>query len=96
MYFFTRFAHLYETKSLNLGDIYFLVNEHFSKNELIEKARQKDPGFDLYWFGVAMDRINDFSDDSPDMHLLTRSCTMDELKEFFSIWRRDVRKKIME
>ncbi len=77
-------------------DIYFLVNEHFSKDELIEKARQKDPGFDLYWFGIAMDRINDFSDDSPDMHLLTRSCTMNELKEFFSIWRRNIRKEIMD
>lgn len=76
-------------------DIYFLVNEHFSKNALIEKACQKDPGFDLYWLGVAMERINDFSDDSPDMHLLVMPCTMNELRKFFSVWREDIRKEIV-
>lgn len=76
-------------------DVYFLAKELFSKNELIERSGQKDPGFDLYWLGVAMERINDFSDDSPDMHLLERSCPMNELKEFFSIWRRDIIKEIV-
>ncbi len=77
-------------------DIYFLIKEHYSKNELIEKSGQKDPGFDLYWLGVAMGRINDFSDDSPDLYLLTRPCAMKELKEFFSIWRKDILKEITE
>lgn len=77
-------------------DIYFLANEHFSKNELIEKSSKKDPGFDFYWLGVAMERINDFPDDSPDMHLLIRPCTMKELKEFFSIWRKEIRRELME
>lgn len=75
-------------------DVYFLVKEHFSKNELIKKAALKDPGFDLYWLGVAMERINDFSDDAPDMYLLTRQCTMAELKEFFGIWRKEIMKDI--
>jgi predicted nucleotidyltransferase component of viral defense system len=77
-------------------DIYFLVKEHFNKNELIQKAFQKDPGFDLYWFGIAMERIRDFADDSPDLHLLARPCTMNELKEFFSNWIRDILKEITE
>lgn len=77
-------------------DIYFLVKEYFSKDELIEKTRQKDPGFDLYWLGVAMERINDFPDDSPDTHLLTRPCTMNELREFFGIWRKEIIKEITE
>ena len=77
-------------------DIYFLCKIHFNKTELIERAAQKDPGFDLYWLGIAMGRINDFSDDSPDMYLLTRTCTMKELKEFFSNWRRDILKEITE
>jgi hypothetical protein len=60
----------------------------------MEKAALKDPGFDLYWLGIAMERINDFSDDAPDMHLLTRQCTIAELKEFFSIWRKEIMKDI--
>lgn len=75
-------------------DIYFILKEHFSKIDLIEKSAQKDPGFDLYWLGVAMERINDFSDDSPDLHLLTRPCSMDQLNEFFTSWRRDILKEI--
>ena len=77
-------------------DVYFLVKERFTKNELIEKAGLKDPGFDLYWLGVAMERINDFSDDSPDLHLLTRQCTMSELKEFFKSWRKEIAKEVTE
>lgn len=60
----------------------------------MEKAAQKDPGFDLYWFGVAIERINGFTEDSMDLHLLARSCTMGELKEFFDLWRKDISKEI--
>ncbi len=77
-------------------DVYFLAKERFTKNELIEKAGLKDPGFDLYWLGVAMERINDFSDNSPDLHLLMRQCTMGELKEFFKLWRKEIAKEITE
>jgi hypothetical protein len=77
-------------------DVYFLIQEHFSKNELIEKAAQKDPGFDLYWLGVAMGRVEGFSEDAPDLHLLTRPCPMKELKEFFGIWKKDIVKEITE
>lgn len=77
-------------------DVYFLTKKSFTKNELVEKAGLKDPGFDLYWLGVAMERINDFSDDSPDLHLLTRQCTMSELKNFFKSWRKEIAKEITE
>jgi predicted nucleotidyltransferase component of viral defense system len=77
-------------------DIYFLVKKHFNKVELVEKAAQKDPGFDLYWLGIAMERINDFTDDSPDLHLLARSCTMNDLKAFFRNWKKDILKEIAE
>ena len=77
-------------------DVYFLANEHFSKNELIKKAAQKDQGFDLYWLGVAMERINDYSDDLPDMHLLLRPCPMNELKEFFNIWKHEIKEEIVK
>lgn len=38
-------------------DLYFLANECFDKKALIEKTCLKDPGFDLYWLGVAMERL---------------------------------------
>lgn len=77
-------------------DVYFLIKERFSKSELIEKACQKDPGFDLYWLGVAMERIEDFPDDSPEMPLLTRPCTISELKKFYKNWRKEIRREITD
>ncbi|MDI6763586.1 MAG: nucleotidyl transferase AbiEii/AbiGii toxin family protein [Thermodesulfobacteriota bacterium] len=75
-------------------DVYFLVKEYYTKEDLTGRSAQKDPGFDLYWLGVAMERINQLSDDSPDMLLLTRSCSMEELKDFFRLWRKDILKEI--
>lgn len=77
-------------------DVYFLAREYFSKKELIEKAAQKDPGFDLYWLGIAIERLNEFSGDETEMHLLTKSCSINELKEFFNIWRKEILKEITE
>ncbi|MFW6129428.1 MAG: nucleotidyl transferase AbiEii/AbiGii toxin family protein [Candidatus Aminicenantaceae bacterium] len=71
-------------------DVYFLVKEKFTKKELIEDAIKKDPGFDLYWLGTAMERINEFSDDSAEMLLLVKSCPIDELQKFFNAWRREI------
>ncbi|HBI23094.1 MAG: hypothetical protein A2Y48_02705 [Nitrospirae bacterium RIFCSPLOW2_12_42_9] len=77
-------------------DVYFLIKENFSKAELIEKARIKDPGFDLYWLGVAFERIDDFSADSPEMLLLIKPCSIEELRIFFDEWRKDIYKKLTE
>ena len=75
-------------------DVYFLVRERYAREYLTDKSAQKDPGFDLYWLGVAMERVDHFSDDSPDMLLLTRPCSMNEIKDFFRLWRRDILKEI--
>lgn len=75
-------------------DVYFLVKERFNKSELVEKAAMKDPGFDPYWLGVAMGRIDDIPDDSQDMHLLVRPCAIRELKEFYREWRKEIRNEI--
>lgn len=75
-------------------DIYFLSKEHFTRKELIEKASQKDPGFDLYWFGIALERIEAFSESSPDMHLLLKPCPISELKKFFGAWRKEIIREI--
>jgi len=81
---------LQQIKSLR----YFLIKENFSKAELIEKARLKDPGFDLYWLGVAFERINNFSVDSPEMLLLVKPCSIEDLKNFFNEWREEIYKEL--
>lgn len=74
-------------------DIYFLVEEgHFSADKLVELAANKDPGFDLYWLGVAFERINFFSKDEPDMLLLIKKCPYDALAAFFNGWRKEISK----
>jgi predicted nucleotidyltransferase component of viral defense system len=75
-------------------DVYFLVKERYTRETLVDKSAQKDPGFDPYWFGVALERIDGFSDDSPDMLLLTRPCSMKELKDFVRLWKEDILKEI--
>ncbi len=75
-------------------DVYFLIKERLTKSELTEKAKIKDPGFDLYWLGVAFDRINEFSDDSPEMLLLIKPCSIQELKRFFNEWRWEIYREI--
>ena len=43
-------------------DLYFLLQKT-SFAELAELARQKDPGFDLYWFAIALNRTATFPDE---------------------------------
>ena len=77
-------------------DVYFLVKEKFGKKELIEDATKKDPGLDLYWLGVAMERINEFSDDSAEMLLLLKPCSIGDLQEFFNKWRREIFEEVTQ
>jgi hypothetical protein len=43
-------------------DLYFILQQA-SLDELVAQAAQKDPGFDLYWFAVALNRAADFPDE---------------------------------
>ncbi|MBN2551084.1 MAG: nucleotidyl transferase AbiEii/AbiGii toxin family protein [Anaerolineales bacterium] len=43
-------------------DLYFLL-QSTSFEQLAELARQKDAGFDLYWFAVALNRTENFPDE---------------------------------
>jgi len=67
-------------------DVYFLKREKLGKEMLMRMARRKDPGFDTYWLGAALERINEFSADSPEMLLLFKPCTFDELQGFYDKW----------
>jgi len=77
-------------------DIYFLIKDNFSKKELLEKTTIKEPAFDLYWFGIALERIDDFPDNHPDLHLLIKPCSMTEIKDFFKSWRKEIIKEIKQ
>lgn len=44
-------------------DIYFLIKEKFSLNELIEKSRLKDPGLDKYYLAIAFHRAKELPED---------------------------------
>jgi len=43
-------------------DLYFILQRE-PLAPLLDLAVQKDPGFDLYWFAVALNRATDFPDD---------------------------------
>ncbi len=43
-------------------DLYFIL-QHTALDFLLEQAAQKDPGFDLYWFAVALNRTEGFPDE---------------------------------
>jgi hypothetical protein len=43
-------------------DLYFILQQA-GLDELLAQAAQKDPGFDLYWFAVALNRATDFPDE---------------------------------
>ena len=72
-------------------DIYFiLLDEKSSKHELIADAKRKDPGFDLYWFAVALEQIYAFNQDSADMLLLLQPLDLKKLQTFFDQWRKEI------
>ena len=76
-------------------DVYFLIQKgHFQKKPLMEAAIHKDPGFDLYWLGVAFERIHTFNADSPDMLLLLEPIKLKELEKFFDEWRSEIVKEL--
>jgi len=37
-----------------------ITENHFTKKKLLELAKEKDPGFELYWLGIVFERINLF------------------------------------
>lgn len=43
-------------------DLYFILQSQ-SPESLMKLAAQKDPGFDLYWFAIALNRCLDFPDE---------------------------------
>lgn len=77
-------------------DVYYLLSEgKFSRDELIAKAKQKDPGFDTYWLGVAMERIKAYPPNSADMLLMLKQLDFNQLALFFEEWRTQISKGLV-
>ena len=72
-------------------DVYTLVTKgHFAAEALVEMAQKKDPGFDLYWLGVAFERVKTFGGSEPDLLLLEQSIPLERLQVFFGQWREKI------
>lgn len=55
-------AYYGRTEPRDAVDLYFILGEG-EPDPLLALAAQKDPGFDLYWFAVALERAVDFPDE---------------------------------
>jgi len=78
-------------------DVYFLIKQkHFTAKELVLGAKDKDPGFDLYWLGVALERINTFTNDSSEMLLLLERVDFKEMLSLFNQWREEITKELIK
>ena len=76
-------------------DVYFLVEQAgFSPSELMEIAKEKDPGFDLYWLGVAFEKLQTFNQQSAEMLLLVEPLSFKKLSIFFDAWRARISKEL--
>jgi hypothetical protein len=75
-------------------DLFFILKtEDFWK--LIELAKQKDPGFDLYWLAIALHKIKNFPDDLRDWPVDTiKKVDIKELKGLLLNLSREIMDKI--
>ena len=72
-------------------DVYFIVHEAgWTKEQLLERSKIKDPGFDLYWLGVALERMKTYRQDSPEMQMLIKPLSFESMSKFFDEWRRQI------
>jgi hypothetical protein len=61
----------------------------------MEIAKQKDPGFDLYWFGLALEEVDAFPDDIAKWPVdMLVEVDVRELKSKFSSLAKEVMDKI--
>ena len=54
----------------------------------------KDPGFDLYWLGVAFERLKIYERKDYDLSLVFERLNEADLRAFFDQWRKEIFKQI--
>jgi len=76
-------------------DVYYLITRSgFSRDQLADLAKQKDPGFDLYWLMIAFRRIETFNDKAPDLLLVLEEIPFEDFRRFFLNWSETIAKKL--
>ncbi|NOH01031.1 MAG: nucleotidyl transferase AbiEii/AbiGii toxin family protein [Chloroflexi bacterium] len=67
-------------------DLYFILQKEPAEL-LLSQAVQKDPGFDPYWFAIALNRVEKFPDDLERWPIkMLKSLNVKELKKTFLDW----------
>jgi len=65
-------------------DVFHLIKEHFSLDEIIEKSKQKDPGLDEYYLAIAFHRAKELPDDISKLPVkMVKPLDIKEMKEYF-------------
>jgi len=75
-------------------DLFFILKtENFWK--LVELAKQKDPGFDLYWLANALHKVKEFPDNINNLPVeMIKEIDIKELKNLFLNLSREIMDKI--
>jgi len=75
-------------------DLFFILKEqNFWK--LVELAKQKDPGFDLYWLAVALYKVKEFPDNINELPIeMIKEIDIKELKNQFLSLSKEIMEKI--
>lgn len=75
-------------------DLYFILQSE-STEVLLELAKQKDPGFDLYWFAIALKRCENFPDESEHWPVkMLVDWHPKEIKTLFRSWALNLMEKL--
>ena len=65
-------------------DVFFLIKEKFSLDELIEKSKLKDPGLDEYYLAIAFHRVEEFPEDIAKFPVsMVKPLDIKEMKDYF-------------
>jgi len=61
----------------------------------VELAKQKDPGFDLYWLAIALNKVKEYPENVENLPVeMIREINVKELKELFLTLSKEVMRKI--
>ena len=72
-------------------DTYFLIRSgRYTKELLMDKAKIKDPGFNIYWLGIAIEKLNIYTEKDADSLLLTEPIDYKEFINFFLDWQKTI------
>jgi len=62
---------------------------------LIQRAQEKDPGFDLYWFGIALMKVEAFPDEISRWPVkMIKTVEGPDIKNLFTSLSKDLMRKI--